>query len=163
MFLIEHFEFRAATAAAFLPADFFDPLPLLGFFADLDCLYFVGENPSCEKTVESLRPLRLTPHPHAGGPVREDNARGDLVHVLPAMPAGVSEDFFNILLENPQRRHPDNQFFFFRPRNRKPAHLWPIITVLIFCQIGFDKGLDKRLDELFRLLLGKCDSEDFDF
>lgn len=94
-----------AAASAFLPAQFLDALPLsVGSLAPRG-LDLIEEQLSGEDTVLSLLTGGLTLDLNARRPMHEHHARGDLVHVLPAVSAGAHKGLLDVALANAERNH----------------------------------------------------------
>ena len=104
-FVVEHFVPGAPGAAAFLSSDFFNFSALRGDEAVFLFLDFVEQQPAGEEAVEGLLTGGLAFDLHAGGPVQQHHARGDLVHVLAAVAAGAHEGFLNVRLAHVQGGH----------------------------------------------------------
>ena len=98
-----------AAAPALLPAQFLNALPLgVGTFATRG-FDLVEEQLPGKDTVLSLLTGGLALDLNARGPVHQHHARGDLVHVLPAVSAGTDEAFLNVVLANSERGHAQSE------------------------------------------------------
>src|SRR5688572_19756335 len=92
----EHHFLGAATALAFLPAEFLDALPLGGRARFAVGFNLVEQQFPSEEAIQSLLARFLTFYLCARGPVQEHHAGRYLVHVLTTVTAGADKGFFNV-------------------------------------------------------------------
>ncbi len=118
----EHPRFGAAGPLAFLAADFFHLGALRGDEAILLFLDFIEQQAPRDETVHPLLARLLTFHLHAGRPMQEHHAGGNLVDVLPAVAARTDEGFLNVGLAHLQRGHAQSQLIGFFEADRKRTH-----------------------------------------
>src|SRR5262249_17748541 len=109
MLLGKHLLFRPTRAAALLSPD---ALPrLLGGAQPAASLLveLLAEEPARQKAIHRLRARFLALHLEPARPVAEDDASGDLVHVLAALPARAHELLVEIVLTHAERDHAGRQ------------------------------------------------------
>ncbi len=94
-----------AASSAFLPAQFLDALPLGVGARAARGLDLVEEQLPGKDAVLPLLSRGLALDLNAGRPMHEHHARGDLVHVLPAVSPGAHEGLFDVTLANAERNH----------------------------------------------------------
>lgn len=82
-------------------------------------LDLVQQQSSGEEAVDGLLPTGLAFHPQAGGPMKQHDAGGSLVDVLPAVAARADEGFLDVAVAHPERSHALGKLFpFFGRRQR---------------------------------------------
>ena len=111
-FISEHSLLGATAAATLLSADSFDCRSLRGHKAVPELFDFIQQQASGEETVKPLLARALAFDLEASGPMKQHDARGCFIHVLPAMPARADEGFFQVSLLHPQGSHPLGQLGF---------------------------------------------------
>ena len=121
-FVGEHAFLCAATAAAFLTADFLDAGTLGGNVAFLFFFDLIQQEATGQKPVETLLASCLAFNLETGGAMNQHDASGGLVDVLTAMPARANEGFFDIRFAHPESGHALGKLVLLFGRDRKGAH-----------------------------------------
>ncbi len=121
-FLGEHFFFGPAGAFAFLTADFLDLGPLRGHEAVPFLLNLVEQQPARNETIHPLLARFLALHRHAGRLMYEQDAGGNFIHILSAMPAGADKTFLDVRLPHAERNHALRQLVCFIKADGQRAH-----------------------------------------
>ena len=111
-FISEHSLLGATAATTLLSADSFDCRSLRGHKAVPELFDFIQQQASGEETVKPLLARALAFDLEASGPMKQHDARGCFIHVLPAMPARADEGLFQVSLLHPQGSHPLGQLGF---------------------------------------------------
>lgn len=118
----EHSFFRSLGAFAFLAAEFFDLRPLRGQPVLPLLLDLVEQQPARDVTIHPLLPGILAFDLNARRPMQQHDAGGNLVHVLPAVPAAADKRFLNVHLAHAQRGHALRKLVFLFETDGERAH-----------------------------------------
>ena len=121
-FVGEHPVLGAAGALPFLPPDFFHLGALRGDEPVFPFFNFVEQQAAREETIHPLLARRLAFHLHAGRPMHQHDARGNLVHILPTVAAGADKRFLDVRLAYGERGHARGELVFFFEADGKRTH-----------------------------------------
>jgi len=121
-FIGEHPLLGAAAATAFLAANLLDAVALGGDVTFLKGFDLVEQQAASQETVESLLACGLAFDLQAGRTVEQHDARGGLVHVLAAVPAGPDKGLFDVGLAHAECGHALDELGFFVGADGERVH-----------------------------------------
>lgn len=108
-FVREDAAFGRRAAAAFFPAQFFEPGPLGRGLRRPPGFQLLREHFAHADAIPPLLPGFLALDSQTGRPVQQVNTGGRLVHVLPAVTAGSDKAFFKVRFPDAERGQTSRQ------------------------------------------------------
>ena len=121
-FIGEHLVFGAARAFALLPADALDLRAFRGDKPVLPFLNLIEQQAPGDVAVQSLLARFLAFNLESGGAMNQHDARGRLVHVLPAVAARAHKGFLDVRLAHAEAGHAPRELGFLFHTDGKCTH-----------------------------------------